>query len=146
METDQHISRLLRLKRHEQPPPGYHETFLREFYRRQRMAAMRQPWHVAAWGRVTNFFANLSNVEVPALAYASVAAVALAVSVAVVTINPGSDGSTVASTNIFDTPNYSVAPTNLNFPQKIKPVSLTNVPEHDILDTKPVRNDRPFDF
>ncbi len=33
---DDEIRRLLRLKRYEQPPPGYFENFLHEFRRRQR--------------------------------------------------------------------------------------------------------------
>jgi hypothetical protein len=33
---DDKIARLLRLKRYEQPPPGYFENFLHEFRRRQR--------------------------------------------------------------------------------------------------------------
>jgi hypothetical protein len=33
---DDHITHLLRLKRYEQPPPGYFENFLHEFRRRQR--------------------------------------------------------------------------------------------------------------
>jgi len=146
METDKHISRLLRLKRYERPPTGYHETFLREFHRRQRVAAMRQPWHVAVWERVTIFWSALANVEVPRLAYATVAAVALAVSVAVVTMNPDSGGSTtLAGTDIYNTPDFSLTPKAPIYVKDAIPVS-TNVPQHDILESKPVSNDRPFSF
>src|SRR6267142_6216477 len=41
------IARLLRLKRYEQPPPGYFENFLHEFRRRQRDEMLRQPlWRI----------------------------------------------------------------------------------------------------
>ena len=44
---DNHIAHLLRLKRYEQPPPGYFENFLHEFRRRQRDELVRQPlWRV----------------------------------------------------------------------------------------------------
>jgi hypothetical protein len=45
--SDDHIGLLLRLKRYEQPPPGYFENFLHEFRRRQRDELVRQPfWRV----------------------------------------------------------------------------------------------------
>jgi hypothetical protein len=44
---DNEIARLLRLKRYEQPPPGYFENFLREFHRRQRDEMLREPlWSI----------------------------------------------------------------------------------------------------
>ena len=45
---DQTLSKLLRLKRHEQPPPGYFDDFLREFQLRQRTELLRRPaWRIA---------------------------------------------------------------------------------------------------
>ena len=45
--SDDRITRLLRLKRYEQPPPDYFENFLHEFRRRQRDKLRRQPlWSI----------------------------------------------------------------------------------------------------
>src|SRR5437879_7462911 len=44
---DNEIARLLRLKRYEQPPPGYCENFLHDCHRRQRNELLRQPlWRI----------------------------------------------------------------------------------------------------
>ena len=45
--NDNEISKLLRLKRYEQPSPVYFENFLHEFHRRQRDELLRQPlWRI----------------------------------------------------------------------------------------------------
>ena len=41
------IGKLLRLKRYEQPPPGYFDNFLHEFHRRQRDELLKEPlWRI----------------------------------------------------------------------------------------------------
>src|SRR5438067_3114601 len=47
---DREIARLLRLKRYEQPPPGYFDNFLHEFHRRQHDELLRQPlWRICLY-------------------------------------------------------------------------------------------------
>jgi hypothetical protein len=53
--NDNEIARLLRLKRYEQPPPGYFENFLHEFHRRQRDELLRQPLWRICWERAHEF-------------------------------------------------------------------------------------------
>ncbi|MDP9291600.1 MAG: hypothetical protein M3O82_04455, partial [Verrucomicrobiota bacterium] len=48
MSDELDLQKLLRLKRYEQPPPGYVDDFLREFHQRQRAALLREPlWRIA---------------------------------------------------------------------------------------------------
>jgi len=68
------IQKLLRLKRHEQPPPEYFEDFLREFHCRQREELLRQPLWRIALERMQAFFGELT---VPRVAYAGATAAVL---------------------------------------------------------------------
>jgi hypothetical protein len=57
---DKEITKLLRLKRYERPPPGYFENFLHEFHRRQRDEFLRQPlWRICV-DRAHDFMLQLS--------------------------------------------------------------------------------------
>jgi hypothetical protein len=77
---DDDIVQLLRLKRYEQPPPGYRENFLSEFRRRQRDELLRQPvWRICverAYG-----FALRHNVRAYPASVAVVVACAAVISI-----------------------------------------------------------------
>src|SRR5947207_13583168 len=57
--NDNEITKLLRLKRYEQPPPGYFENFIHEFHRRQRDELLRQPLWRICLERANNFMLQL---------------------------------------------------------------------------------------
>jgi hypothetical protein len=68
------ISKLLRLKRDEQPPAEYFENFLAEFQLRQRAEVIHRPFFQIAWDRLCRFLALPS---MPRLAMAGSFAVAV---------------------------------------------------------------------
>lgn len=78
MPNETEIQRLLRLKRYEQPPPEYFQSFLQDFQRRQRSELLRQPlWRIAA-DRVGAF---LSEHSMPRYAYGMATSIVLAAGV-----------------------------------------------------------------
>jgi hypothetical protein len=77
------IGTLLRLKRHEQPPPGYFDEFLHEFHRRQRAELLRQPVWKIALQRAHDFMFQLN---VPALSSYPAAVAAVVVCAAVLSL------------------------------------------------------------
>jgi hypothetical protein len=57
--TEKQLQALLRLKRHEQPPPGYFDDLLANIHRRQREELLRRPaWRIFV-DRVRAFFASM---------------------------------------------------------------------------------------
>ena len=90
------IQKLLRLKRHEQPPPEYFEEFLKEFHLRQRAEILRQPLWRIVLERIHAFFGELA---LPRIAYASATAAVL-VSASVASYNilyPSADPARIAA-------------------------------------------------
>jgi hypothetical protein len=80
---DSEIARLLRLKRYEQPPPGYFENFLHEFHRRQRNELLRQPLWRICLERAHSFMLGL---DVRALTSYPTAVAAVLVCAAIVSL------------------------------------------------------------
>src|SRR6476659_8280355 len=86
------IGKLLRLKRHEQPPPGYFDNFLHEFHRRQRNELLKEPvWRICLQ-RARDFMFRLN---IPGVASYPAAVTALLMCAAVIALKvyqgPGTD-------------------------------------------------------
>src|SRR5262245_7092874 len=76
MLDEQQLQKLLRIKRFEQPPPGYFDRALIEFHRRQREELLRRSATLIWWER---FVSGLGTFRVPSYAYGAAFAVFLAV-------------------------------------------------------------------
>src|SRR5947208_16182753 len=93
--NDNEITKLLRLKKYEQPPPGYFESFLHEFHRRQRNELLRQPLWRIALGRAQDFMMSLNVARIASYPVA-VTAVMLCAAVISLKIYQTSPAPTVA--------------------------------------------------
>src|SRR5947209_2764150 len=72
MLDEQQVQQLLRLKRFEQPPPGYFDQALQEFHRRQRAELLRRSAFRIWWERTAS---GLFTLRVPNYAYGGAFAV-----------------------------------------------------------------------
>ncbi len=127
---DHDIATLLRLKKYEQPPPGYFDHFLHEFHRRQRDELLRQPLWRIVLERAHDFMFKLN---VPSLTSYPAAATALLIFAAVISVK-------IYQTP--ETPNMAVNRPALSAPASAdgdwtlaSPVATTRV-----FGTKPLRN------
>lgn len=142
MTPEENLLKLLRLKRHEQPPPGYFDDFVAEFRDRQRAELMQLSLREIIWERICDF---LQPFQVPRLAYATVAAVAVAASVAIIARPSAQLSGGLASTR---------QPMSLTAPQPVMignsvPVSMasTSSPSvHYVLPTQPANYASPRSF
>jgi hypothetical protein len=76
MLDEQQVQQLLRLKRFEQPPPGYFEQTLDELHYRMRAGSVNRS---TRFSRLQEFFSNLNSFRVPQAAYAGAFAIFLVV-------------------------------------------------------------------
>jgi hypothetical protein len=148
--TDNSMQRLLRLKRYEQPPQGYYEEFLREFHYRQRAELLRPSLSTLLLERFSSW---VSEIRVPAFAYAGATAVALVASVAILKVNPSSTGAR-ASYASYSPNTFSQTPITI---QKMQPVSLRveepsaedssrTFPTSYLLQAHPASHESPLSF
>jgi hypothetical protein len=96
--NEDQIGKLLRLKKYEQPPPGYFDNFLHEFHRRQRDELLKEPvWRIALQ-RAQDF---LFRLNVPGLTSYPAMATALLICAAVISLKvyQTPEGATVAAQN-----------------------------------------------
>jgi hypothetical protein len=150
MLDENQLQRLLRLKRHEQPPPEYFETFLDEFHRRQRGEMLKQPLWQIAWERLQAAVALHSPGR---YAYATVVAVAIMLA-GVLTFdgsNPADSHMLAETTPAFQQPTFAYD-TQVNAPrlhaQFATPVSshLSDMQPRYVIDVRPVSYEPAFSF
>ena len=167
---DQTLSTLLRLKRFEQPPPGYFDDFLHEFQSRQRKELLRRPAWSLAWDRLEAFWFHTFTVARLSYATASLAVLCIAGALTFNMLqNPGSSvrasaeilaanathapvvqpAMQVASAPRARTINAALSP-QIRIPEgmldaSVAPVASGQHPRY-ILDTRPVSYEPPFSF
>ena len=145
MENNTDISKLLRLKRYEQPPPAYFEDFLFEFQRRQRAELLRRPAWQVLWDRVLSIAPSF---QVPRYAYATIMAAGIAVSGVIMSQH----GSLPLVASAAPAHNFPALSLNSSKPVSIgdtMPASASadgSLPPHYVLQSAPVSHGQPLSF
>ena len=151
---DNKIERLLRLKRYEQPPPGYFENFLHEFRRRQRDELLRAPLWSIYVDRARDFVFR-HNVRPLASYAAGIGAAVACVAVISITIyrQPDTTQLTVQSSPPVPTKplitdrELDFAPAGLTLPVNTRPAALRgNSRDIRMLPVRPANPPRSDEF
>jgi len=135
MTPEENISKLLRLKRYEQPPPGYFEDFLQEFQSRQRAELIRRPLWELVCDRI---MAVAPTFEVPRLAYGAIAAIAVAASVMIVSRPVPPTSGTLAENSRHTLSLTSPNPVTIGGTLPVATTSTGSPSVHYVLPTRPV--------
>lgn len=140
-ETD--ISKLLRLKRYEQPPPGYFEDFVSEFHRRQRRELMKRPAWEMMWDRVLSLAPNF---RVPQFAYAAIAVLTISASALIVSRPAAAPLMAGAPAQEASFSLTSSKPVTISESIPVSARTTGSLPSHYVLESRPVSNERPLSF
>jgi len=149
-EDHENLSKLLRLKRFEQPPPEYFESFLQEFKDRQRSQLLRVPAWRIAWDRVCAFLGE----HMPARLGYGLASTAVLVAAAIASFNI-LESRPVEIASVPDRQPAQTASLNLNtqvqlpdLPSLVRSTAHTASisPPRYVMDTRPVSYEPPSSF
>lgn len=141
--ADLAVSRLIALKRYEQPPAGYSESVLREFRRRQRAELLRRPWHERFWEDLGELWPTF---QVPKVAYAALLAVAVATGAVVLRPASSTSGPVLAAAAEPGL-DFSLTPKlPVTIGQTLPVSSRTDGSQHYVLQPRPASNERPLSF
>jgi hypothetical protein len=142
MDEDLNVSKLLRLKRYEKPPPSYFDDFLREFQRRQRAEALRRPTWAVFWDRITSIAPTF---RVPQFAYAAILVLAAGASTLIVTQQPA--GFTAKSDSSRTSLSLTASkPVTIIDTLPVSAQTGGSLPSHYVLQPRPVSNEQPLSF
>ena len=140
---NQNVHKLLRLKRYEMPSSDYFERFMDEFHRRQRAELISRPTLHLLFERFMNAFPEF---HVPRMAYATVAAMAVALSGIILFNQQGGESS---PSGTFALNNSSPTVTTLPAGQggvRLPASMRSDLPPHYVLETRPVSYESPYSF
>ena len=151
-EDHDEISKLLRLKRFEQPGPDYFERFLEEFQDRQRAQLLREPAWRIAWDRMCAYFGE----QMPARLGYGLASTAVLVAAAIASFNILESRPVEVASAVEQRPAAQTASLNLNAQQvnlPDLPVMIPRTAHTDavftpryVMDARPVSYEPPSSF
>ena len=154
--TDEQLSALLRIKRYEQPPPGYFDQLLRDVHRRQRAELLQRPLWKIALERMQTFFGEHS---MGTASFAGAMAAVLIVGFAAINVFAPSPRQAQPQMAATSTPaetrsvqlasNHAQQPATIVEPQPFRPsppAQTASLQPRYIIDARPVSYERRFDF